>query len=89
VSGRCSPENALANPTFVNASVPGVVPMTTDGLPPCCLSLLRDMLLQFGDTLLEHRIPYFAHYGSLLGLLRGDGIIPWTSDVGMLRVSVI
>jgi hypothetical protein len=49
--------------------------------PPCCVHLLRDMLIEVTQFLTLEEIDYFIYYGTLLGLKRGDGILPWTLDV--------
>lgn len=48
---------------------------------PCCNHLLRDLMLDVGDFLNQHRFEWFIHYGTLLGAQRNGQIIPWTSDV--------
>jgi hypothetical protein len=48
--------------------------------PPCCSHVLRDMAKAFDDVMCELGLEYFAAYGTLLGLLRSDKLIPWTID---------
>jgi len=48
--------------------------------PPCCVHTLRDMAKSFDDAMCELGFEYFASYGMLLGLVRSDRLIPWTSD---------
>jgi len=42
---------------------------------------LRDLLFDVTEWLDENRVEYFFHYGTLLGLVREKGIIPWTADL--------
>jgi len=58
-----------------------VLPTNYDGPdPPCCVHILRDMAKAFDDAMCELGFEYFASYGMLLGLVRSDRLIPWTSD---------
>lgn len=50
------------------------------GRPPCCVHILRDMARAFDDAMCSLGLEYFAMYGTLLGLVRNDRLIPWTSD---------
>ena len=47
---------------------------------PCCVHVLRDMAKAFDDVMCELGLEYYASYGMLLGLIRADKLIPWTSD---------
>jgi len=47
---------------------------------PCCVHILRDMAKAFDDAMCELGLEYYASYGMLLGLIRADKLIPWTSD---------
>lgn len=49
--------------------------------PPCCVHLLRDMLVDVKEWLSELDYEYWVHYGTLLGAIRDKAIIPWTADV--------
>ena len=48
--------------------------------PPCCVHTLRDMAQAFDDVMCILGLEYFTSYGMLLGLIRSDRLIPWTSD---------
>ncbi|KAL7533837.1 hypothetical protein ACHAXR_005480 [Thalassiosira sp. AJA248-18] len=52
----------------------------TGGNPPCCTHVLRDMIRTVDDALCGLGLEYFAGYGTLLGLIRDDHVIPWTAD---------
>lgn len=57
------------------------IPTNYDGPdPPCCVHILRDMAKAFDDAMCELGFEYFASYGMLLGLVRSDRLVPWTSD---------
>ncbi len=46
-----------------------------------------ECLLAVDEVCRRHEIKYFAHYGTLLGVIRHKGFIPWDddTDLGMLR----
>lgn len=48
--------------------------------PPCCVHILRDIAQWFDSVMCTMGLEYFSTCGTLLGLERGDRIIPWTSD---------
>jgi len=48
--------------------------------PPCCKHILRDMIRVIDEAMSALGLEYFAGYGSLLGLVRNDYVIPWTAD---------
>jgi hypothetical protein len=48
--------------------------------PPCCTHILRDMIRVTDEALGSLNLEYFAAYGTLLGLVRNDHVIPWTAD---------
>ena len=48
--------------------------------PPCCSHVLRDMIRTIDDALFDGLgLEYFAGYGTLLGLVRNDHVLPWVS----------
>ena len=47
---------------------------------PCCRHRLNNMLLDVITLLKEKKIPYFVYWGTLLGILRHKGSIPWDTD---------
>jgi hypothetical protein len=51
---------------------------------PCFTHALRDMLRVLTQTFDQHKIEYLAGFGSLLGAMREQQIIPWTTDVDVL-----
>jgi len=48
--------------------------------PPCCAHILRDIIQLVDQALCDLGLEYFASYGTLLGLVRNDHVIPWTAD---------
>lgn len=48
--------------------------------PPCCTHILRDMIRLIDEAFVSLDVKYFAAYGTLLGLVRNDSVIPWTAD---------
>jgi len=48
--------------------------------PPCCFHILRDMIREIDDAMCTLGLEYYAAYGTLLGLVRDDHVIPWTAD---------
>tara|TARA_Y100000389_G_scaffold202403_1_gene247547 strand:+ start:1421 stop:2491 length:1071 start_codon:yes stop_codon:yes gene_type:complete len=55
---------------------------TKNGLSirPCCRHRLNNMLIDFTAILKENKIPYFIYWGTLLGIVRHNGSIPWDFD---------
>jgi hypothetical protein len=51
--------------------------------PPCCSHLLRDMLLEVTQFFKQNDIEYFAHFGTLLGLVREKRVLLWTLDLDL------
>src|SRR3546814_4369832 len=47
--------------------------------PPCASHLNRDLIRIADKILLEHNVTYVSLYGSLLGLIRSDTLMPWTA----------
>ena len=48
--------------------------------PPCCVQVLRDMAAAFDSIMCTLGFEYVTSYGTLLGLVRNDTLIPWTAD---------
>merc|ERR1711935_736486 len=46
----------------------------------CCSDYMLLMLKDVTEYLDQHQIPYFITYGTLLGALRENDIIPYTQD---------
>lgn len=58
-----------------------MLPTDFDGpKPPCCVHILRDMNREFDEAMCELGFEYFAAYGTALGLIRSDRLVPWTID---------
>lgn len=49
-------------------------------LPPCCYRALKQTLIYATNLLEKHDIAYWLDYGSLLGAIRSQSIIPWDTD---------
>jgi len=47
---------------------------------PCLTELLEEMLFKIVQVLEKHKVVHWITYGTLLGLVRDDRIIPWTID---------
>ena len=50
-------------------------------MPPCCTNHLKELLFYITDLFDKHHITYFIYYGTLLGCIRHNGLIPWDTDV--------
>lgn len=50
----------------------------------CCSDLMFDMLVDFTDWLVAHNITYHITAGTLLGAVRDNDIIPYTSDADIV-----
>lgn len=48
--------------------------------PPCCVHVLRDMSQIFDESMQKLGLDYSVGFGTLLGLIRSDRLIPWTGD---------
>eukprot|EP01128_Nolandella_sp_AFSM9_P001601 TRINITY_DN1182_c0_g1_i1.p1 TRINITY_DN1182_c0_g1~~TRINITY_DN1182_c0_g1_i1.p1 ORF type:complete len:261 (-),score=32.91 TRINITY_DN1182_c0_g1_i1:38-820(-) len=48
--------------------------------PPCFTHVLRDMMREISAFLIEYNVEHYFGWGSLLGLVREDKLIPWTAD---------
>ena len=46
----------------------------------CCASHIVQILFYVIDVLEKHKITYFIYWGTLLGSLRHNGLIPWDTD---------
>lgn len=49
-------------------------------MPKCCIDHLIQVTHYLAELFKEKNIPYWIHFGTLLGAVRGKGIIPWDSD---------
>ena len=49
--------------------------------PPCCVHILRDAGRLFDEEMCQIGLDYTAAFGTLLGLIRSDQLIPWTADM--------
>lgn len=49
--------------------------------PPCCVHILRDVAHEFDSEMCRIGVDYIATFGTLLGLIRSDRLIPWTGDM--------
>lgn len=49
--------------------------------PPCCVHILRDVAREFDAEMCRIGVDYIATFGTLLGLIRSDRLIPWTGDM--------
>ena len=56
-------------------------------IPECCKENLSELLLECIDFFNKNNIRYWVDWGTLLGLVRDKGLIPWDKDVdfGVLR----
>lgn len=62
-------------------SCDNTLPTNYDGpKPPCCTHILRDLVYIFDKTMSTLGLDYVVSFGTLLGLVRSDKIIPWTED---------
>merc|ERR1740139_1826390 len=80
-SGNLTNTDCLTFNCTTSESCDNYLPTNYDGPdPPCCASVLRDMARIFDDTMCDLGLDYVAAMGTLLGLVRSDRLIPWTSD---------
>src|SRR5690606_21467230 len=49
--------------------------------PPCCTDVMRWMLEDIDDFFKSYNISYFLTFGTLLGAIRNQSMIPWTRDI--------
>lgn len=47
----------------------------------CCISHMENLLIDIASEMNKHDIPYWVDFGTLLGLVRDGGVIPWDNDV--------
>ena len=47
----------------------------------CCIWILKKALLFVGDFFRKHNLSYGVIYGTLLGAVRNQTLIPWTRDI--------
>ena len=50
----------------------------------CCVDVLQELLEASNEFLKLHNLSYYAFWGTLLGSVRNDSIIPYTSDVDLV-----
>jgi len=80
-SGKLTDTDCLTFHCTTSESCNNYLPTNYDGPdPPCCPSILRDMARIFDDTMCDLGLDYVTAFGTLLGLVRSDRLIPWTSD---------
>jgi len=51
--------------------------------PPCCINKLVQLLFFVDKVFRENDLEYFMVYGTFLGAVRHNGIIPWDTDVDL------
>eukprot|EP01116_Phalansterium_solitarium_P002153 TRINITY_DN12015_c0_g1_i1.p1 TRINITY_DN12015_c0_g1~~TRINITY_DN12015_c0_g1_i1.p1 ORF type:complete len:345 (+),score=60.21 TRINITY_DN12015_c0_g1_i1:156-1190(+) len=52
--------------------------------PPCSVDILKEMIFFLTEALEQAKITHWVSYGTLLGSVRNQSIIPWTSDVDIV-----
>lgn len=55
-----------------------------DNTPVCCASHLYCILKNVTDVLERYQIEYFIFFGTLLGGVRHQGLIPWDTDIDIV-----
>ncbi len=75
--------SCLSNPYSINYQY---IPQG-ENTPICCATHLVEILFFITSLLEEHEIPYFIYWGTLLGAIRHQGLIPWDYDldIGILE----
>lgn len=56
---------------------------------PCCNSILLEMLQNITNVFKDAKIPFWIAFGTLLGLRRHNGFIPWDDDVDTMTTASI
>jgi len=51
---------------------------------PCIVDVLGDMVLAISEAFEKAKLTHFIAYGTLLGAVRNQKIIPWTTDVDLV-----
>lgn len=51
---------------------------------PCMEHVLRDMGIALTDALERANVDHWVSYGTLLGAVRGEKVLPWTADVDVV-----
>ena len=54
---------------------------TAELIPDCCRENLTLLLLETAEFLNDNDVRYWIDFGTLLGVLRDDGVLPWDRDV--------
>jgi len=52
--------------------------------PICCATHLYSLLKDVTDVMHSNRLEYFVSFGTLLGAMRHQGMIPWDTDVDLV-----
>ncbi len=51
---------------------------------PCCSEILHAYLVDMNSILTEAKIDYFIMWGTLIGAMRDNDIIPWETDIDIV-----
>ena len=82
-----------SHPTLLNVTRPQSTPPrpVTELARQACLNpptTRSQMVPWFSDLLKQHDIPFFIAYGTLLGAVRNERVIPWTCDIDFVIPSL-